>query len=357
MDWTKTGYSYDIIVGVVHQTNVDKLLGVLSGVQFNGLQMTDNYYSDSRVQAKVTTIVKDGTSDGYVANARLRITLVIPDRGWSKEMFTGYVTDVQETHEHGYVKRSYTLDSTMWGLLDHKMYKTITIADKAKLIDTWKDILSKNTKMQYSTSGANNHTFALKSPMVYPIGTALSTILFELTSKYDRMNVDGHGRITLKKYIAPSSAQPSRTLDLDDARGLIYGSVSRSSDEVEKPGQVVVTANITQNEKQKTISSRYTAPSTHATSIEKRGWLSVRVEAYNGSKDNPTNEDLATVAKTKWQSAQANGVEWSLSSVFADYWAGEVVNLIVNNKTHKCLIKSVSTNFENLTQDLTLKEV
>lgn len=357
MDWTKTGYSYDVIVGVVHQTNVDNLLGVLSGVQLNGLKITDNYYSDSRVQAKVVTVVKDGSSDGYIKNARLRITLVIPDRDWSQALFTGYVTDIQETHEHGYVKRTYTLDSTMWGLLNHKIYKNITIANNAKLIATFSSILKTYTKMQYATTGALDHVFKFKNPMIYEVGTSLSSVLFELTSSYDRMDVDGIGRITLKKYTAPSKATASRTIDVDDPRGLVYGAVNKTTNAYEKPGMVVVTANVTQNNKQKTISARYEAPSTNETSLAQRGWLLVKVDSYNGTKDNPTTSDLASVASSKWKEAQTNGNEWTLTSVYANYKAGEVVNLIVNNKAIKCLIKTVTTSFENMTQDLTLKEV
>lgn len=367
MDWSNTGYSHVVGVNVVHQTNVDNELGSLSGIQLSGMTITENYNSDSRVQAKVTTIVKSGQSDGYIKNARLRIILSIPERGFNKELVTGYVSDIDESSERGYTKRQYTIEGTIWGLLDHKIATPITIGKGTKMVSIWSSLMSSQTKMQYSTSGAQDKAFL--NTIVYEPGTLLSTILFELSSGYDRMDVNGHGVVTLRPYTAPSKRTPTRTIDYNDLKGLALDGLEKNTSDYDSPGRAIVTATIstTKNNKttQQVIAGYYDAPASHATSIATRGWLKARSDAYSGTAENPSKSELNDLAKNNWEDAQDNGIQYSGSSVFRDYHAGEVVTLVkpTNNnidaplESHKVLIQTVTTNLEHLTQDLTIKEV
>lgn len=368
MDWKDTGYSYSIDVSVVHQTNVDYVLGSLSGVQTSGMTISENYYSDSRVQAKVSTVVKDGESDGYIKNARLRIIMSIPERQYIKELMTGYVSDIEEKSEHGYTKRSYTLEGTIWGLLDHKISDSITIAKGAKMIATWESLMKTLTKMQYSTDGAQDILFG--NVILYEPGTSLSTVLFELSSGQDRMDVDGHGVVTLRKYTPPSKVTTSRIIDYNDLKGLSMTPLSRTTAEYEAPGRAIVTATVSGTDSkgeatQNVIAGYYDAPAEHPSSLQTRGWLSARTDSYNGSGENPSKSELNTIAKKNWESVQDKGIEYSGTTVFADYHAGDVVTLIGPStlesdapiSAHKVLIKSVSTNLEQFSQDLSMKEV
>lgn len=367
MDWTNTGYLYDVAVNVVHQTNVDYTIGTLSGVQMDGLNVTEKYDSDSRVQAKVTTIMKEGESDGYVKNARLRIILSIPEEGWSKELITGYVSDVDEDDSHQYVKRTYTIEGTIWGLLEHKTKDPITISKGAKMLNVWSSLMDSQTKMQYVLDGAQDHSFS--NTILYEPGVNLSTVLFELSESYDRMDVDGHGRVTLSRYTAPSKRTPTRIINFNDVRNLVMLPLAKTSMEYESPGRAVVTATISKTVDNKTvqevIAGSYDAPQTDPTSIHVRGWLSGRTDSYSGLSENPSKSELNEVAKKNWTNAQNKGVEWTCTSVFADYHAGEIATLIlpVSNdshmasSTHKVLIQTVSTDLNAFTQELTLKEV
>lgn len=366
MDWTDTGYSYDISVHVVSQTNVDNTLGSLSGVQLSGLTITENYNSDSRIQAKVTTVVKDGESDGYIDQARLRIVLSIPEKNLIKELITGYVSDISETSEHGYIKRSYSIEGTIWGLLDHKIVDPITITKGAKMIDVWTSLLSKLTKMQYSTDDAQDHSF--NSTVIYEQASLLSTVLFEISSGYSRMDTNGHGVITLSKYTAPSNRTPTRTIDYNDFRTLAITPLDRSSSEYEAPGRAIVTATISTEKNgetsQEIIVGSYDAPATDRTSIESRGYLRARSDSYSGNSEKPSKSELNALAKQNWESEQNKGIEWSGSTVFSDLHEGDVVNLVApaskdatQIRIHKVLITTVSTNLEDFTQSLTMKEV
>jgi len=366
MDWTDTGYSYLVGVNVVSPTNVDNTYGSLSGVKLDGLSITENYNSDSRVQGKVTTIVKDDETDGYVKNARLRIILTIPDRGWHEELMTGYVSDISETDQNGYIQRDYTIEGTMWGLLEHKIKSPILIGKGAKMVNIWTTLMRTLTRMQYSATNARDHSF--NSNAVYEAGTSLSTVLFEISSGYSRMDVDGHGRVILEKYTAPSAQTPSRTIDFNDPDGLALYPLSRSSAEWEAPGRAIVTANVSRTANGKTtqqvVVGSYDAPSTHATSIAVRGYLRSRSDSYSGASDNPSKSELDAAARKNWERVQNKGIEWGGETVFANYHAGDVVYLVTpgdyatnNFKGRKVHITNVTTNLKDFTQQLTMKEV
>ena len=370
IDWTtrtKTDYSYTIDVAVVHQTNVDNTLGSLRGVQLDDLSITESYYSDSRVQAKITTMVESGESDGYISNARLRIILSIPEENWTKEMVTGYVSDVDEEYQNGYLKRSYTIEGTMWGFLNHPLDTYYTKPKGATLIDCWTKVLSILTKVQYDTTGAKDYRYTKSN--VYEPGSMLSTLLFDLSSGYDRMDTNGHGVVTLRKYTPPSKQQPTRLLDYNDFTGLTIAPLQRKSEEYAIPNRVVVTATQSTEDSngkstQKTISGSYDTPAANKNSHASRGYIYGRSESYSGDLENPTEKDLDAKAKEIYEDSQEKGIEWTGTHAFADIHAGEVATLVapVSAKSriitsHKVLISDVTTNFKNFTQSLTLKEV
>ena len=365
MDWTDTGYTYLVEVAVVSQTNVDEVIGYLRGVGLSDASISENYYSDSRVQAKISTIVKEGESDGYIDNARLRILVLIPSRDWSEEVVTGYVTDISENTERGCTKRQYTIEGTIWGLLDHKISAPIAIAKGATLVATWTSIMGQLTRMQYTTTKAQDHTYDFPSPVIYEAGAGLATILFEILLDYDRMETTGHGVVSLEKYTSPLKREASRIIDFSSPITLSLYPLKRDVDKWEVPGRSIVTATISKtdsngNATQEVMVGAYDAPSSHFASMATRGWLKVRSDTYSGQNDNPTKDELNTIARKNWEAEQEqHGVTWSCSSVFADYHAGDVVTLISPyTKTGvKALIKSVQTDLGSFTQELTLKEV
>lgn len=367
IDWTKTGHSYSIDVNVVHQTNVDNTLGSLRGVQLADLSISENYYSDSRIQGKITTTVASGESDGYQPNARLRVILSIPEENFVEELITGYVSDIDDEYSNGYLKRTYTIEGTIWGLLDHVIAAPITIGKGTKLISTWESILRSLTRMQYNTDGAKDYSYG--STVIYEAGTVLSTVLFELSSGYDRMDTDGHGNITLREYKSPSKRTPSRVIDYNDLTGLTIAPLSRKSEEYNIPGRVVVTATVSKQDdngqsNQEVIVGSYDAPDTHFTSLATRGYIYGISDSYNGDSENPSKSELNTIAKNTWEDAQEKGIEWTGTHVFADFHAGDILTLVApinihENKleSHKVLVSSVETNLQNFQQTLTLKEV
>lgn len=368
MDWNDTAYAYLVEVLVVSQTNVDMVLGTLQGFVLSGASITENYNSDSRSQAKITTIVAENESDGYIDQARLRILLSIPSRGYSQELITGYVTDISEKTEHGYTQRDYSIEGTIWGLLNHKINAPIIIGKGASMVTVWRALLQSQTKMQFTAEKAQDHIFS--QTIIYEAGSDLSTVLFEISSGYSRMDNTGHGVVELVKYIAPSKRQPEKTIDVSDVRGLLMYPLEKKSTQWEAPGRAIVTATVSKtdsngNTTQEVLVGTYDAPSSHHTSLAKRGWLRARADSYTGLSENPTKDALKTEARKNWENSQSKYRSWTASSTFANYHAGDVIELIfgINDSAKngessvKVLIENVQTNLENFTQDLTMKEV
>lgn len=368
IDWNDTAYAYLVEVLVVSQTNVDNVIGSLQGFVLSGASITENYNSDSRCQAKVTTIVAENEHDGYIDQARLRILLSIPSRNYSEELITGYVTDISEKTEHGYTQRDYTIEGTMWGLLNHRINAPIIIGKGASMVTVWKALLQTQTKMQFTAAKAKDYTFT--QPRIYEPGTDLATVLFEITFGYSRMNNTGHGVIELVKYLAPSTREPEKIIDASDVRGLLMYPLEKKSSQWEAPGRTIVTATVSRtdsngNPTQEVLVGTYDAPSSHHTSLAKRGWLLARADSYMGLSENPSKDALNTEARLNWEYYQTKYRSWTATSVFADYHAGDIVKLIFGVKDSntdsesavKVIIESVQTNLENFTQDLTMKEV
>ena len=366
-DYGNTKYGVSISAVLVNQTNIREVLGSLKNIVADSVTITENYNSDSRVQAKLSTITKADQSDGYIPYSRIRIIMSVPAKQWSEPIMTGYVSDIEEHMENGYVQRTYSIEGTLWGLLDHKLYNSIVISKGAKLLTVWTSLIKKCTKMQCDITGAKNCTFG--NTVVYEPGTELSTILFEVSSGYNRMDVDPFGAITLRPYVSPSKKPVSRTINYKDLKGFAIAPLTRTTTEFDAPGRAIVTAMVSTKDSsgktsQKTIVGHYDAPANDITSQQKRGWLSARMDSYIGTSEKPTKDELNKVAKKNWESSkQEVGHEWSGSCVFQNYHAGDVVYLIApssktsNPTRHKVLLTAVSTSFRDFKQSLTMKEV
>jgi hypothetical protein len=279
-------------------------------------------------------------------------------------LITGYVSDIRETVESGMVKREYTIESTIWGLLEHQTVSQIVVAKKSSLVTVFKQILSRLTRMQFDTTKAQDHVYSTN--IIYEAGTDLATILFELTSGYDRIEVDGHGRLVLNAYKAPAKRSASELIDYRDVKGLTFGTYSKTITNYDIPGRAIVTSTKSStangSSTQKVLVGYYDAPSEHEASMASRGYLKSVSSSYSGIGDDPDRAELAAEAKNIWDSQQKGYTDWDVTSIFKDYHAGDILNFVYPQptgefKVTKVLVHSVDTSLETWQQKLTLKEV
>lgn len=364
VDWHDLEHDWEVAALLVSQHNCNSIIGELRGVESSGCNVTEGYYVDTRVSAQVTTVVPTGTSDGYIKNARVRIVLRVPRWGWERELITGFVTDIHPTEQHGMVRRVYSLDSSLWGISEDALTSKVTCAAGSKALTVCRKLL-KDRGIEYDDSGAQDRTIAKVT--VYEPATMLLNMMFDLTSGASRVGVSGHGPITFRKYVEPSKRTPSVVIDPDDRRTLVVGDISENDDTWELPGAAIVTASVSKSQTvngkstttHETRAGVYQAPNSHVASRNNRGYLRFVKDTYAGSKEEPSNAELETAAREKWNANQDKGRSWDLTVLYMDLHEGDMVTLVRPDGRHKCLVQTVDTNLDarSRTQRLTLKKV
>lgn len=278
IDWTNLEYDWEVTAQVIDPHSSASIIGELSGVDPAGCEVTEGYYSDTRVSGRVTTRVPAGESDGYAPNARIKIVLCVPRFGWERALLTGFVTDVSESEEGGSTIREYMLDSSLWGIAEDLITSSVTCAAGSKALTVAKKLLG-DRRIEYDVSEAQDRT--ISKVTVYEPGTALLHLLFDVFSGYSRLGVRGDGPILISRYTAPSKLTPCVTIDPYDPRTLVVGEVHVNDETYEKPGAAIVTANVSKTTTKggKTTTSHetragaYLAPDSHETSRNTRGYL------------------------------------------------------------------------------------
>ena len=350
--WPKIGYTPILYADLVSPLNVGTVIGTLHNISIADSSITEQYYSDTRIQGKIVTICKNGESDGYIDNARIRMILSIPTRDWSKTLITGFVSGIEESDSDGFTKRTYNVESTIWGLSNHLMHIYVNVKNGDSLKAFLTNLLKNETKFQYNLSNAKDSTFG--DTKVYDVGTSLLNIIMEVNEKINRVDVDADGRLIFTPYADPKTISASKTIDYEDHLTLTMEEMTKSTNAFDRPGRTIV---ISRNGQQ-VISSHYDPPATDESSQQTRGWLMVKTAQYGGKKKEPTIQDLHNEATELWKNSQDKGIEYDVKTYFADYHAGEVINLIPRKRSSKkCLISSVDTSFGDFTQKLTCREL
>ncbi len=365
VDWHDLEYDWEVAALLVDPHDCNSIVGELQGVESSGCSVTEGYYVDTRVSAQVSTVVPIGESDGYVRNARIRLVLRVPRRGWERELITGFVTDIHPSEHHGQTKRVYSLDSSLWSISEDAITSKVTCAAGSKAMTVCRKLL-KDRYIEFDDNGAQDRS--IPKVTVYEPATMLLNLLFDITNGYSRLDVSGHGPITFRKYVAPSKRTPSLTIDPDDPHTLVIGEVSEDDETWELPGAAIVTANLSKTTKDKagksvttheTRAGVYTAPNSHVASRNNRGYLRFVKDTYSGNKEEPSVSELTNAAKQKFNASQDKGRSWTLTQLYEDLHAGDIVTLVRADGSHRCLVQTVETSLDARyrTQRLTLKEV
>lgn len=364
VDWHDLEHDWEVAALLVDPHKADSIVGELTGLEPASCSVTEGYYVDTRVSAQLTTVVPLGESDGYVKNARIRLVLRVPRWSWERELITGFVTDIEPREERGYMRRSYSLDSSLWGISEDAITSKVTCAAGSKALTVCRKLL-KDRGIEYDDNGAQDRT--ISKVTVYEPATMLLNLLFEITNGYSRLGVSGHGPITFRKYLEPSKRTPSVTIDPYDPRSLVVSDIRGKDETWERPGAAIVTANVSKSKQvngkstttHETRAGVYVAPDSFVTSRNNRGYLRFAKDTYSGNKDDPNASELATAARQKWNANQDKGKTWDLTVLYMDLHEGDIVSLVRNGKAQRCLVQTVETTLDprTRTQRLTLKEV
>lgn len=341
-DWGRADRRDEVEALLVDLRSCGTVTGALRGLVPSSVTITEGYYTDTRVQARLSTVTRDG-DDGWRGG---RIRIVHSFEGYRESLMTGYVTDYDETAEGGLVKREYTLDSSLYAISKDVFPWKYSVGGQASMLEAVRHVLD-TCGREHDLSRARDRR--IQDPVVYDLGETALSAVFDLSGDTDRVDVDGEGRIVLTPYVPPSGREPGATIDT--AGPMVVGDVKATTSRYATPGRVIVRSGSGDSE----MWGTYDAPAGAASSPAARGYMVAKVETSNAKE--PSQDQLNASARRSWEESQDTGEEWELTVRWMGLHQGDVVRLVHLGESHRCLVKSATLSFSGMTERLTLKGV
>lgn len=347
MDWRNQNMSHEVEVQMVSPHNLDAVMGVLDGVDLSGSSLTATYYTDTRTSGKLRVY-----GEGLIDDTLLRIILRFP--GYERELGTYAVWDAPASDDSGMWAYNLNLQSRLYTLSKDKGAGAWFIKDGTSALNAMRQDLEW-AGYPYVISG-NDAVLRGYEDDPFKSGDNRVAHLMRLCSSSDnRLDVDGHGNITVEKYVEPSSKSAAFEIDLADARGVNHNGISRKSDRFSMPNRIVVSYSSEQTELVGWADVEGNA------SPQKRGYVVTDYRSINEMQDASTAAAFDMAREIAGN--QRESVTWSLTTQYLPLWEGDVVDLIVHDGAEryrgrrKCLVERLDLDLQYLTMKLTLKEV
>lgn len=356
MDWLDASMRKNLVIEKVSPNDIDEVVGILDGVDRASSSLECGYYTDTRTSGTLSVV-----GDSWQRNVFLRPVLELPDMGLRRELGTYLVWDDGGTRDMNTWTYSLKLHSLLYGLSTEVSGSPWTIATNAKALTAIDQMLNRCGR-PHNLIGAND--FAFKSAKVLEADKSWLSRLYALCDvSNNRLDIDGHGRVTVSSYVLPSAKTPILTIDVSDPQGVVQ-SLSRSSSALSMAGQVVVYCKYTEtsNGKTKELEIVGRANATGDSSRAVRGFM---VTDFREIQDlSPRTVARANQLAAQYlQRATTELVEWNVKTPYLPLWEGDVVSLVVHDGLggyqgeRRCLVKSISLDLLHLEMSLTLKEV
>lgn len=357
-DWTDTSRTDKLVFEMVNPTDLNSSYGVLEGVDIDSVSLSGGYYTDTRTSGKLTVI-----GENWVRGSFIRIVHQIPEWDYSNELGTFLVTNDDRSRENGTWAYDLTLQSMLFGLSTDKLVRPWAIAKNAMMSKAAAQCLNAANR-PYDFTGAAD--FRFKGARVMETGTDRLAIMYALAKlANNRLDVDGHGNVTMTRYVAPASKAPVYRIDLHDRRGVAIDGLSGSTDYLEMPNIVGVCYkyNTTKNGKsvQQEINASAQVSSGNPHSGAVRGYNVVDFREL--SEMSPATAARAQQLANQYLAADSiEHVEWQLSTIYLPIWEGDTVELVISDGeeayqgVRHCLVKNVELKLSDMTMQLTLKE-
>lgn len=353
-DWRDVTRTDRIIIQQVNPANIDAVMGELDGVDLGGSSLTAAYYTDTRTSGMIRVI-----GEGWQRGSFLRVIHQIPEWNYSNELGTYLVTNDARTRTNGEWAYDLTLQSLLFGLSTDKLVRPWAISSNAMMLKAAAQCLDA-AGYKYDLSGASDYRF--KGARIIETGTDRLSALYALCqTANDRLDIDGHGRVTMRKYVSPSSRVPVFRIDLQDARGVALDGLSGTTDYLEIPNAVGVCYTYNANGKQREINASATvsSDSPHAHSV--RGYTVTDFRALNDMTP-ATAAQAQRLARQYLNNDSVEHVEWQLDTIYLPIWEGDVVDLVISDGdaaytgVRRCLVKNAEVSLADMSMRLTLKE-
>lgn len=340
IDWRDPARRDVIRFQMIDPNNLDEVYGDLTDVQLGSSSILYGYETDTRYSSGISFL----KSNNYVENAWVRIIHEVPSDGYVNELGTFIPTSPSETRQ-GAVIVSLDLQSPLWGLKEDLITSKFSVGKKTSLLEAIKRICD-TCNRPYIFNNPNDVT--ADKAIVYDVGESYLSILFDLCDQTNnRMDLDGHGRITFGPSPDHATLTPIWTLDYDDPRSMIIeGSLKMETSVDEMPNRAIVV-----NEKNIGVADVADGLSY---SIRQRGY--VKAEKYEDKK--ATNKTKANDSAVSHLKKFTKTAEWTMDCLYFPCHPGDNVTFVLDGIKHACMIHNIdSLELETMTMGLTLKEV
>lgn len=356
MDWQDLTRTQRLHAYMVPTTNIDDVYGELDGVDWAASSFTCGYYTDTRTSGQLVV-----HGDGWNRNSFIRIVYEIPEYDYAKEIATYAVKNDDRDISNGETVTTLELVSML-----HTM--SLDLAPLPRVIGAGASVLSafsaecRDAGRDYVFRDALDAKTS--SVNIMETGTSRLARCYQLcTMSNNRLDVDGHGRITIGRYVIPSTKTPAMTIDMQDARGVTFDDLHLSTDHCSTPSRAVVsfTYSDTATNETKEIVASVDVEATNHGDIKQRGY--VVTDFTNLTEMNPqTYNQALAIAKQKLATDKQEKIEWTVTTKFLPLWEGDVVEIVMPETageysgTRKCLVKSIDMTGEYCDMKITLKE-
>lgn len=365
-DWTDLGRADRFRVEMVSPTDVEDTIGELGGVVLSKCKVAAGYYTDARTSGSVTVV-----GDGWVRGSMLRIVHEVPEWGYSRELGTYFVSDDDaDRNADGEWETTLTLQSRLWALGQGKEATPWAVARNASTLSLTRQLLAREGFPVVDRDAVDRR---LSGAVVMEAGKSVLDRLYGLCDlSGNRLDVDGHGRVTVARYVPPASRVPQMAIDLSDPRGIaVAGSVSRSTDWLSMPTECVVSCQWSETKRrgkksvtvERQVVGRATVSANDHAARAARGYRVTDLHSVSDLQPRTTAQ-AQKVARSYMAKASVEGVEWSMEvPMVGDLWEGSVIDVTVPGSgsysgVRRCLVKNVTVNgLSKPTMKLTLREV
>jgi hypothetical protein len=327
--------------------NLDFVRREVSGLLPGKCSMTLGYRSDTRASAKVE-IEGAGPGDG----SWVRLTLEAPGLP-TEELGTLCVKSSRRDRASGIT--TLDLQSAIWAISEDRLSWEWTVGAGTRTSVAIDRACAWCARPYVLLPGFRDGQYG--STVGFERSDAFSTFLFDACSRAgDRMDVDGHGRLSFAPYTAPEAREPDWDVDERDPRSVVLSSGRVDEDASgEAYGRTVVVHNIGSGDGQVAVTGEYDVPDTHAASFARRGFNRTKVREVQDMSPE-TGAEASRLAE-RYSATDADlGVTRTATVMWCPVTAGDVIRWTdADGETARLLVKTAECSFERWDKELTME--
>lgn len=338
-----------IFVQRVDPHDLGRVLGVVDGLAPDGCSITEGYYTDARATASIRHEGAWGDDLSW-----LRVVHECPAYGYRAELGTFLVDKVEETQQDGMLVTDLSCESVLWGLAYDMVDYPITFGAGSTAHQAFRAILRITDKSGRVLAGAPDERYG--QTVVHDVGDSFLKDLFGVAESCGgRIDVDGHGAITLGPYAPPSRRAPDWEIDARDARTLVLSDDDRLTTSVgDAASRSIAKHSVGQDS---TVAGAADVGQASMASPSRRGWCKAVVHDV---QDMQPEEAWRARQLARQYLAEDSDVarERSISCMYFPVHEGHIVRYTdARGASGKYLVKEVKVDLGKMTVDLTLKGV